>query len=552
VLGADGDLDLAAGRLEQWEALNTETPFNDFAVCLSMVLCERQRITHSRLINVLRRLVRKQVLTAREVYATKCGNNMYAMQLVTEFILRRLARGEPLRESEVVLTFDELQKYRSGSGLFYDTPRAESAGVRLFPLAYCSKFLFLIGMCHELLADARFPTAFVAGMRAILPLFAADGTLAFFGRSDNTTFAAGLAFFNLHLAAKLDGEQTPQFAALAEAQIQLCMTFPRTPEGWLCVNRNASCVRFPEGRRSSDTYTYPTEYSVAFTVYVLLALLHCESKVGSEFHRSISSFEYADAGIVCLANGSAELFLRTHSDNEAEDRRYYGPTILRFSSGDTLAIGAIPKTCSTDSAVTGASTNRLVRMLKLLIYRYRVGLESLDRNGTGFVPVVRLGREWLVPENGAVAVQNQASAVSFHSMARVQVRGWRVAFDELRDVILKNLGRMPRSREHGQSTPTSVNLTRRIELRGKRIFLRDTIRGPITGGTLFFSTRQYEAAKITMGAGFHQTSYVRGWSSDGNCDIATFCIQLNRDEVSYQIDIACPDQVEPSAPDENH
>src|SRR5664279_3212760 len=197
----DRRLQLAADRLNKWDQLGEpETFFNSFAILLSQILTVRYEIAHPELNVTLDRLCRAHKSTYREAWADCCGNNMYVQQVLADLLLYPLATGNAVGDAEVHPILLAFARFRSPEGLYFDGPRAGTSE-RLFPLTYCMKFLFLLGISYKLQGHENFRKAFVDGLRAALPLMTSEGGFFYFGRTDNSSFATGLTIFVLRRTA---------------------------------------------------------------------------------------------------------------------------------------------------------------------------------------------------------------------------------------------------------------------------------------------------------------------------------------------------------------
>ena len=267
-LTGDGSADrlaMAETRLRRWSGLRTEDPFNNFGNCLSLALLRARGLADLPLGRLLETICLGQTPAplCREV-----GNNILVMKLLTELVVRPLALGgqpAPAAWPEIEAMLD---RYRSSEGFYFDEPR-HGAGERYFPGTYCLMFLFLIGLVYSLTRRAGFLARFIDGLRAVLPFFTEDGGFSYLGRSDNTTFANGLAIFCLRLGATADFAGAEICGKLLRAAEAYFLTIPQTQGGWPKVNRFANGTDPTGDVRSRDEYTHPANYAAAAVAYIL-------------------------------------------------------------------------------------------------------------------------------------------------------------------------------------------------------------------------------------------------------------------------------------------
>jgi hypothetical protein len=541
-------LDLAAARLEKWERLKTETPFNNFANCLTWVIAQRSGIEHTTLRGILRRLCEGQSKRYTDVYAAGCGNNIYIMQLVTDVVLTPLATGTSNEERELDFLFSELGRYCSPEGFYCDAPRAGSQPTRQFPLAYCTKFLFLLGISEVLTREEQFRSLFLAGMRAALPLMTREGGFSYFGRSDNTTFANALNIFNLRLAAQLDPNAVPNYRHLAELQLGVYTATPRAPGGWLEVNQfSGGDGSERDFAWSRDSYAFPTEYSVASAAYVLLSELYCPPRTHSTDAAALNlntAMHSADLGIAKLSAGDTEVLIRTGSQPQVCDRRYLGPTILRHARGSQVLIGALPKTCSTDWIALSTDQDRLRRVIGLLRYRCCHGYEQFDACSAGFIPVVAQGSRLYFP-SAATSVSTEKTAIhAEHPFIAVKMRGAHMALREAVDLLGKNLGSRGVSECPELILQVPILLRRDLVLAESGLLtLTDTLTGQLAGRSVQICVRRRRGVDVRV-EGMILIRTLQGWASDEKVDLDIYEMRCVGNELRYNIAIsaACTPQ----------
>ncbi|MCW5979861.1 MAG: hypothetical protein KIT09_17405 [Bryobacteraceae bacterium] len=534
-------LELADLRLRQWERRGYPARFfNALAIYLAQILSRRSGIERTGLQETLGRLCAASRPFHAEALDHPSGNNMYFMQLVNDFVLLPVATGGGMSESRLAFLFAELDRYRSADGFYYDEPRFAATGaIRRFPLAYCMKFLFLLAVCHALTEDERFKCRFADGMRAALPLMSRDGNFSYFGRSDNTTFASGLTLFCLRAAAAQDGELRADCVEYARRLTAVYRSTPRTPEGYLQTNRFGGSNK-QEQAWSRDVYALPSTYSVASAAYVLLAeVLYQDADMNSDapVKSSIGSRSALsrDLGIAKLSHSEAELFIRTGSQQEIGDRRYFGPTVLRFQVGEKLAVGAIPRRCSRDAVVRPTSWNRLFRVAQKISRRYALGNDELDPRYTGFIPVVIDGAYVLTPTWPSDCFMSDTWVKTEHGMQRVRLRGVVAALLQLfRPGAAHDKRRLPDSDPFPHDK--RFKLLRRVEVFEDSFEIEDTLGGPLTGKRIELCVRSAtESAASVSVEGLRRTGTLRAWSSDGPARLDVYAAQPDRNEVSYKI-----------------
>jgi hypothetical protein len=392
-------LDLAVHRLRLWN--NASGPmfaFNAMAVCLTAIVLRRSGEQHPGLQSILTDLIARAREYRHDVYRMNCGNNAYLQQVAVDMVLLPLARQQNVANEGVEHLIAEFHKYRTPEGFFYDLPRSGTQEERVCPPAYIMKMLFLAGVCHELHPAAALARLFQPGMAAALPLLTREGLFSYFGRTDNSPFAAGLTIFNLRKAAQLSADHRRGYDHAAAAAERYYATFPRTPSGLLQSNRFRNAESPAEYNWSRDDYAYVGQYSLASCAYALLGRLWFP--VSSEplpdyfpdGQRPLVAVS-RDLGLVKLELGDSELILRTGSELTREDnsRRYLGPTILRYQRQDRLLVGAISRTISTDASVRPRPHIRAVRAWQFFRDPFVSGIEQWDGTSVGFLPVLRRG-----------------------------------------------------------------------------------------------------------------------------------------------------------------
>src|SRR5664280_1520946 len=533
----DRRLQLAADRLNKWDQLGEpETFFNSFAILLSQILTVRYEIAHPELNVTLDRLCRAHKSTYREAWADCCGNNMYVQQVLADLLLYPLATGNAVGDAEIHPILLEFARFRSPEGLYFDGPRAGTSE-RLFPLTYCMKFLFLLGISYKLQGHENFRKAFVDGLRAALPLMTSEGGFSYFGRTDNSSFAAGLTIFVLRLGAEVDPSRRSTYSTLARRQEQFYKSTPRTTGGYLQVNRLREPQAPCEYEWSRDAYSYPTQYSIASAAYVLLRELLCSrlaAEQDGEYEQCASVTYSEDLGIAKLCAPGVEAFVRTLSNTANHDRRYIGPSVLRFEARRQLTVGAVPVTCSDDGSYQIQQTAAL-RILKNVWHKYHKGTDDLDARYTGFVPVVMDGGDILLPLRVVRQRIEGCCIETEYEFGRRSFRGWPVVLDQLL-LYWSALG-LPRPQRYSTSrgfiAEPNIHFIRRQHLtEAADLLIEDTLLGNLRYKVLWFSTRYVPAAAVEV-SGLRRTGDAIGWGSDGEMLFDLYAQRCATDEISY-------------------
>jgi len=534
----------ASKRLEQWIKLNpSQLHFNAFAPALSLCLLNRHGLGGSFAAELLRDLCKKQKLGHVEVFESQCGNNMYFLQLATDTILRPIALGQMPQLKEMAFLTGEWERYRSKEGFFYDLPRHTAIGAnRFFPLTYCLKFLFIMGICEHLFPNAKLRSMFVSGMQAILPLLTKEGSFSYFGRTDNTTFSIGLVIFNLRSLATFAPELSEQCLHYAILQEKSFQTTPRTLEGGLQVNRMSDARKPEEFVFSRDHYAYPTQYAIAGCCYVLCAwLFNRGTTLQPERPLTIctqSTFSQ-DLGIVKIQSPNGEVFVRTTSQPEARDRRYFGPTILRFTKNGSLLIGAIPKTVDTDFSIVHKKSGQPWKLLDLLLFRYRHGYDDLDAISTGFLPTFRFGNCLCIPRSAKSIQLDRNILVTEHDWQFVKFNGFHAIRMQLGDLFEKNFFKSKGDQEWVPDLHDAFgwNLVRRVVLDGLTLCIEDSIQGPIKGKKIIYIVRHTSGAHVKVSGLNYQETRI-GWSSDGIALLDLYASECTGTDIHYSITVA--------------
>lgn len=540
-------LDLTESRLRIFDRANVPpTFFNALAICLIAIIAKRAKIKHSGLLSVLDNLLERTNQFHHTAYKMWCGNNMYLQQVVVDTFLLPLCRGESVASQDVSCLLGEFRKFQTAEGFFFDLPRNRNQHELLCPPTYIMKDLFLAGVCNKLQPVEEITKLVQYGMTAVLPLLTSEGNFSYFGRTDNTPFAAALTIFNLRQAAQLCPEQHLGFQEACRCAETYYKTFPRTGSGFLQCNRFADASTSNELVYSRDNYSYIGQYTLSSCAYALLGCYwypmsynSAAAATLSEHEKIPSATESKDLGLVKLSGPRYELFLRTGPEISSRDRRYLGPTILRYKVNDCLLIGTISRTLASDfSARTNRPTSRLLRAFDFFWYKFVNGKEMLDGTSVGFLPVLRNGHCDYLPSK-AVSVEISPSFVcTRHHMVRVSVRGFHPCIDAFLDLFCRSILRLvPKSYVQPRMIHiNSIKLSRFIHLEENGCFIEDCVHGDIKDKTLLFSTRSFFNANIEV-RGLQHRQTVIGWGSDGRQIFNIYEAQCLGSEFTYQVAI---------------
>jgi hypothetical protein len=535
-------LDLAEARLRLWnDHEGPATFFNAMAVCLMVIVLKRARVTHAGLESILAAIVARTREHRQIAYGLWSGNNCYLQQTAVDLVLLPLARGETPTAAALASVATEFRRYRTPEGFFYDLPREGTRQERLSPPTYVLKMLFLLGICHEFHPTEELGDLFEKGMAAVLPLLARDGSFGYFGRTDNSPFSAGLAIFNLRMAARVGTALRETFWAAAREADVYYRSFPRTAAGLLKCNRFGDAASPAELVYSRDAYAKVGEYSVASCAYALLGY-HCfpAPDVPHTPPRAPHVGQSRDLGLVKLTGPGHELILRTTSEATSWDRRYLGPTVLRFEVADELLVGAIPKTVSSDlERVDGQSRMRLQAMVKSLIGWYVDGFEQLDGTSVGFVPVVRDGGVDYLPYEIATIVVSPSHVEINYRMLKLHARGFGACAVELWERLRKTI---PGSTPGERGPPmmrlsSSIECQRAVHVGDGECRIRDRLAGRLRGTKVFFSTRALPRASVRV-AGLEKARTLMGWGSNGRQELVVYSARPSGTVLEYECVIA--------------
>lgn len=546
--GEEALLDLAASRLALWNRGKVPlTFFNSMAVCLAAIVLKRSGQTHARLRAVLEELLSKTPRRHRDVaYRQYCGNNAYLQQVAVDTVLLPIACEDKVTDEGLSCLIAEFRRYRTAEGFFYDLPRSGTAQEPLHPPTYIMKMLFLAGVCHELHPAGEFTELFRTGMTSALPLLTGEGSFSYFGRTDNSPFAAGLSIFNLRKATRICPDRRHEFREACSSAERYYRTFPRTAAGLLECNRFADAKSSSELVYSRDDYAYVGQYSLASCAYALLGChwfpVSADPVTNSTGDRTPTDLvaQSTDLGVVKIASRNHELFVRTRSQVTAWDRRYLGPTILRYQIGGRLMIGAIPRTISTDEKVAKwlHPKARIRRLAGTLRRRFLRGIEQLDGASVGFLPVIRQGPFDYLPYTLLSMEAFSGGLRSRYQMLRLKARGFRPCFIELGEFLHRNLpGLKPKHYSRpGMNLVDAFEFSREIHLERDGCRIRDCISGNLEGTTLLFSVRYLPCTSVRL-RGLSKRESIICWGSDGRQMLDLYEAQSTSSQICYECDV---------------
>ena len=552
-------LDLAESRLRLWKQGHVPlTFFNSMALCLAAIVLGRSGHRHAGLESVLAELVSRTPRRHRDIaYRQYCGNNAYLQQVAVDTVMLPVARGEAVDREHLRHLVAEFRRYRTPEGLFHDLPRDGTQQEPLHPPTYIMKMLFLAGVCHELHSSEDLAQIFRTGMATVLPLLTRNGNFSYFGRTDNSPFAAGLTIYDLRNAARLCEDRGRAFGDACSAAERYYQSFPRTPEGLLKCNRYGDSSSPAEQAYSRDDYAYVGQYSLSSCAYALLGAYWFpatpDAVTPPAAHRTAvaSVAQSRDLGILKLAGEDYEVCLRTASEITSWDRRYLGPTLLRYEVDGRLLVGAIPRTISTDERASREArpVSRLRRAAALLERRFRRGIEQLDGTSVGFLPVLRRGATDFLPCR-LLSLEATASRVtSRYRMVALHARGLRSCLIELSELLHRNLpGLRPKHYSRPRFEPVdSLELSREVRLEPDGCQIEDCVSGAPQGTTLLFSVRYMPGASVRI-RGLSKRDSMVCWGSDGLQILDTYAGTSRGTQLRYQCDVELDSAPTPTAP----
>ena len=513
----------ALDRLRIWNRWNVAPSFfNGMAVGILGILL-RSHGTHLALSRIVAEILSRRAAPSDRVWAARCGNNMVLQQLCVDTILMPLAEGKQPDDQTIGILERAFRSCVSEEGFFFDLPRPDRPEPRQFPYAYILKCLFVLGLACHWKSTPGLRALFEQGIRAVLPFVASDGSFSFAGRTDNSTFASGLAIFCFRAAAAMDiePETTRRLAAQAEA---LFRGFPRGEDGCLEVNRYPLPASQLDLVRSRDSYAYRWQYAIAGATYATLSrVLFADGAFSAPARvpRAVPCLAIShDLNLVRVKSGEWDLHIRTGTVIDSEDRRLLGPTILRLERAKRLMVGAIPKMVATDPAcvVPWTTSSGLMRHLRLAAYRWQGGLEQFHAETVGFLPIVRRGGSTALPADGERVSLTEDGLTTEHTFIRLPRRGLRPCVAHCArqigqllsmPLLAKAVGGIDRT-----ASTCSIRLRRTITWSAQRIAIADELTGLEARDTVVMGVRQLHPLGIEV-RGLQPAGDCAAWSSDG-------------------------------------
>jgi len=402
------------------------------------------------------------------------------------------------------------------------------------------KMLFLLGVCHELTGEAGLLDLFSAGMQAVVPLLSSEGQFSYFGRTDNSPFAAALTIFDLRKAAAPGrvGEASEAAALRAE---RFYLASPRTAAGLLRCNRYAGGDTPDEVWRSQDDYAYSGQYSLASCAYAMLACRWFPRPAGRASSDGATELPAVsrDLGLVKLGTSRSEVLIRTAGEITAWDRRYQGPTILRYGRGDRLLIGAIAKTLSTDWRARPREGGRYSRLLRRLQHRYLRGFDELDAVSVGFLPVLRRGPWDYVPATSVIAEISATHVATRHEFVRFRARGIHPCVLEATQALRNKVRVLPPAEYIPLDVEKvdGITLDRVVRVGPDSSSIQDRVSGALAGKQLLFSVRSFPDTSVVV-RGLEADGGSTGWGSDGVAPQSVFSAWPDGRELRYECELS--------------
>jgi hypothetical protein len=245
-----------------------------------------------------------------------------------------------------------------------------------------------------------------------------------------------------------------------------------------------------------------------------------------------------DLGIVKLDAPASELILRTRSELTSWDRRYLGPTILRYECQGRLLVGAISRTVSTDAILRPRIGSRARKAWTVFRDRFVNGIEQLDGTSVGFLPVLRRGHLDYLPYQVVAHEASPERVRSRYEMARLHAKGWRPCVIEAVALLSRNL---PLVRPKRYTPPPvkpvrSLTLERDVYMTPHGCRIEDRVSGDLRGMTLLFSVRRLPGASIRV-RGLTLARSATGWGSDGRHTLELYEGRAAGSEIRYECDI---------------
>ncbi len=527
---------IAASRIRLWDRLQLPPDFfNAMAYCVLGILI-RENGAHPDLSAAVEAVLRRRQDNSTQAWSKSCGNNMYLQQRCVDHWLAPLAEGRPPAASAAALLLQEFKSCLSPEGFFFDQPRPSSGKPRQYPFAYMLKCMFLLALCSRLHPCTELAALFRSMLEKITPFIAADGGFSYWGRTDNSTFAAGLAAFCYRAAVTLGaGGEARNLAAQADALFQ---RFPQSAEGGMEVNYYPLPAPYVNLVRSRDAYAYPWIYGISGACYCLLGdLLFPLAPAGAPAATPApaSVAHSTDLGLIRVRTSGWDLFLRTSSNLHSRDRRQFGPTILRLESASGLVVGAMPKTLSTDVAVAAPkNAGSLSRHLWQAVHYWKHGLDYLQPELVGFLPVVVVGWMQYVPIGCPASRTGDSSVTSEHPMVAINRRGLQPAMAHILNLVQRQF------LKHGAPEPeltpraSGLRLIRKVSWTDSVIRIDDTILGGVKGARVLAGTRKLMPFRVET-EGLRVAGSITGWSSDGPVEIQLYESACRETETAFSM-----------------
>jgi len=245
-----------------------------------------------------------------------------------------------------------------------------------------------------------------------------------------------------------------------------------------------------------------------------------------------------DLGLVKLTTSDSELILRTGSELTSWDRRYLGPTILRYERQGRLLVGAISRTVSTDAILRPRTGSRARKAWRVFRDWFVNGIEQLNGTSVGFLPVLRRGAVDYLPHRLVAHEASPGRVRSRYELVRLHARGWRPCAIEGAALLSRNLPVVrPRRYTRPPMKPVeSLTLERDVCMTPGGCRIEDRVAGDLRGKTLLFSVRYLPGASIRV-HGLTEVRSATGWGSDGRHTLKIYEARGEGSEIRYHCDI---------------
>ena len=517
----------AAARLRAWDRLQVApTFFNSMAVALiALVRRDGPQPAHAELDGVLASILGRRRDFAEGAWKRSCGNNMYLQQLVTDLLLAPLADGRPVAADAADRLADAFRSCTVAEGFFFDLPRPGCAEDRQYPFTYNLKMLFLLALACRYLPHPRLKEQFRMSACATLSVYTSEGDSSYFGRTDRSTFAAGLAAGCLR-ATVVHGLGGDQARGLISKVEELFLSFPFAADGCLEVNRYPVDSTDRDRMLSRDDYAYRWQYAIAGSAYLMLsrAVFPAGDSAAVAAEPEQGVFSSRELGLVRVRDGALDLFVRTAASPAGRDIRHAGPGILRLEWRGKLIIGTLPIRLASDSfvAVPRDGRSALARRLALSAYSWRHGVEYLKWSLAGYVPVLFQGHRGWMPapadRQDLESVPGAGSLVKEHSFRAFHAGGFVPAWNLSAQLVAPRVPALLKplfaQRPFLLGEDGGIRLNRTIQWSASAVRLTDRITGDLSGKRIAIGTRLFGACPAAV-SGLAPGEAVQGWSSDG-------------------------------------